>query len=72
MAWMKQNARERAEGALKAAAERLHDLGLAHPETSTTTYLMIASQAVEQSFKAVMVAKGERRIAAQRSPHFTI
>lgn len=62
-AWMKQNARERAEGALTAAAERLHDLELAHPETSTTTYLMIASQAVEQSFKAVMVAKGERRVA---------
>ena len=63
MAWMKQNARERAEGALKAAAERLNDLELAHPEISTTTYLMIASQAVEQSFKAVMVAKGERRVA---------
>ena len=63
MAWMKQNARERAEGALRAAAERLNDLELAHPETSTTTYLMIASQVVEQSFKAVMVAKGERRIA---------
>ena len=63
MAWMKQNARERAEGALRAAAERLNDLELAHPETSTTTYLMIASQAVEQSFKAVMVAKGERRVA---------
>ena len=63
MAWMKRNARERAEGALKAAAERLNDLELAHPEISTTTYLMIASQAVEQSFKAVMVAKGERRVA---------
>ena len=63
MAWMKQNARERAEGALRAAAERLNDLELAHPETSTTTYLMIASQVVEQSFKAVMVAKGERRVA---------
>lgn len=63
MAWMKQNARERAVGALRAAAERLNDLELAHLETSTTTYLMIASQVVEQSFKAVMVAKGERRIA---------
>ena len=63
MAWMKQNARERAEGALRAAAERLNDLELAHPKTSTTTYLMIASQVVEQSFKAVMAAKGERRIA---------
>ncbi len=63
MAWMKQNATKRARGALEAAAERLKDLESVLPTISTTGYLMIASQAVEQSFKAVMVARGERRIA---------
>ena len=66
MAWTKRNLKEQAEGALAKAADRMTDLRAAGPRMTTTGYLMIALQAVEQSLKAVQAARGER----QRAGHF--